>query len=83
MCERINIMQNIRSALFAVAGLAVMGIAAAFAVSLTLIVGLLLTATLGARMLMLKAKPRPVYAKTRKEREMRVWNDGRGTIIDQ
>ena len=66
-------MQNFRSAAYAIAGLAFVGLAAAFAVSLTLLIGALLTVTLGARMLMGKAKRRD---------DVRVWNDGKGTIID-
>ena len=52
-------MQNIRSAAYALAGLAFVGLAAAFAVSLTLVIGALLTVTLGARMLMGKTKRAP------------------------
>jgi hypothetical protein len=75
-------MQNIRSAAYAIAGLAFVGIAAAFAVSLTLVIGALLTVTLGARMLMGKTKRAPVYAKAKRSEGVRVWNDGKGTIID-
>ena len=64
-------MQNIRSAAYAIAGLAFVGIAAAFAVSLTLVIGALLTVTLA-----------PVYAKAKRSEGVRVWNDGKGTIID-
>ncbi|MBX9470189.1 MAG: hypothetical protein KL839_21105 [Rhizobium sp.] len=75
-------MQNIRSAAYAIAGLAFVGLAAAFAVSLTLVIGALLTVTLGARMLMGKTKRAPVYAKAKRRADMRVWDDGKGTIID-
>lgn len=75
-------MHNIRSAVLAFAGLALIGLAAAFAVSLTLVIGAFLTVTLAVRMLMLRTKQAPVYAKARRQEDMRIWNDGKGTIID-
>lgn len=75
-------MHNLRSAAFALAGLAFVGIAAAFAVSLTLIIAALLTVTMAVRMLMPKVKRQPVYARARRQENLRVWNDGKGTIID-
>ena len=75
-------MQNFRSAVIALAGLAFIGLAAAFAVSLTLVIGALLTVSLGARMLMGRSKRAPVYAKAKRREDLRVWNDGKGTIID-
>jgi hypothetical protein len=75
-------MQNLRSAVIALAGLAFIGLAAAFAVSLTLVIGALLTVSLGVRMLMGRTKRAPVYAKAKRREELRVWNDGKGTIID-
>lgn len=78
-------MQNLRSVALGLAGIVVIAAAAAFAVSLTLIAGAVLTLSLGYRMLTARTKAAPVYAKTNRkssEREMRVWNDGRGTIID-
>lgn len=75
-------MQTIRSALFALAGLVLVGLAAAFAVSLTIVLGAVLTVSLAVRMLMLRTKQAPVYAKAKRREDMRVWNDGKGTIID-
>ncbi len=76
-------MQNLRSVAIAAAGIVVLAIAAAFTVSLTLIAGAVLTLTLAARMLTARPKKAPVFAKAKTQgREMRVWNDGRGTIID-
>lgn len=75
-------MQNFRSAFIALAGLAFIGLAAAFAVSLTLVIGALLTVSLGARMLMGRTKRAPVYARAKRREDLRVWNDGKGTIID-
>lgn len=78
-------MQNFRSLAIAAAGIVVLAIAAVFTVSLTLIAGAVLTLTLAARMLTLRPKKAPVYARAKAQgqaREIRVWNDGRGTIID-
>ncbi len=75
-------MQNFRSAVIALAGLAFVCLAAAFAVSLTIVIGALLTVSLGARMLMGRTKRAPVYAKAKRREDLRVWNDGKGTIID-
>ncbi|WP_454288986.1 hypothetical protein [Rhizobium arsenicireducens] len=78
-------MHNLRSIAIAAAGIVVLAIAAVFTVSLTLIAGAVLTLTLAARMLTLRSKKAPVYAKAKTQgqaREIRVWNDGRGTIID-
>ena len=75
-------MQTLRAAVYARTGLAFVGRAAAFAVSLTLVVAALLTVTLGARMLMGKTKRAPVYVKAKRRNDVRVWNDGKGTIID-
>jgi hypothetical protein len=38
--------------------------------------------SLGVRMLMGRTKRAPVYAKAKRREELRVWNDGKGTIID-
>ena len=78
-------MHNLRSIAIAAAGIFMLAIAAVFTVSLTLIAGAVLTLTLAARMLTLRSKKAPVYAKAKTQaqaREIRVWNDGRGTIID-
>ena len=78
-------MQNLRSLAIAAAGIVVLALAAVFTVSLTLIAGAVLTLTLAARMLTLRPKKAPVYARAKAQghaREIRVWNDGRGTIID-
>jgi hypothetical protein len=75
-------MQNFRSAIIALAGFAFIAISAAFAVSLTLVIGALLTVSLGVRMMMGRTKRAPVYAKTKRREDLRVWNDGKGTIID-
>ena len=73
-------MKNIRSLFLAAAGVAIFAGLALLTVSLTLVFGVILTAFLAVRVLSTRAKPVPVRAKSSKP--MRVWNDGRGTIID-
>ncbi|NTF70126.1 hypothetical protein A6U85_24255 [Agrobacterium sp. 13-626] len=76
-------MKNIRSLFIALAGITVFAAMALFTVSLTLAVGGILTALMVGRAISLRMKPVPVRARTNNgQREMRVWNDGRGTIID-
>ncbi|HEY0123563.1 MAG TPA: hypothetical protein VGC14_17735 [Rhizobium sp.] len=76
-------MQNIRSLFIALAGITVFAAMALFTVSLTLAVGGILTALMVGRAISLRMKPVPVRAKANNgQREMRIWNDGRGTIID-
>lgn len=76
-------MQNVRSLFLALAGITVFAAIALFTVSLTLAVGGILTVLMVGRALSLRMKPAPVRAKAdRKPQQMRIWNDGRGTIID-
>jgi hypothetical protein len=76
-------MKNIRSLFIALAGAAVFAGLALLTVSLTLAFAAILTVFLAVRALSLRTKPVPVRATTTDGRKpMRVWNDGRGTIID-
>ncbi|ANM06428.1 hypothetical protein AMC78_CH04398 [Rhizobium phaseoli] len=76
-------MQNIRSIFFMLAGATVFVAMLLFTFSVTLAVGGILTALMVGRALSMKMKPAPVRAKANNsQREMRIWNDGRGTIID-
>ncbi|WP_245269559.1 hypothetical protein [Allorhizobium undicola] len=79
-------MHNLRMFGLVALGLAGLMATAFLTVSLALLAGAVMTATLVWRSLAMKAKPVPVYARARASnqprREMRVWNDGRGTIID-
>jgi hypothetical protein len=75
-------MQNIRSLFLALAGITIFAALALFTVSLTLAVGGILTVCLVGRAISTRMKPAPIRAKADRGREMRVWNDGRGTIID-
>ena len=76
-------MQNIRSIFLMLAGVTVFVALALFTFSVTLAVGGILTVLMVGRALSLKMKPAPVRAKAQtQQRDMRIWNDGRGTIID-
>lgn len=77
-------MKNIHSLFFAVAGAVVFAGLALLTVSLTLAFGTILTLILAIRALSLRTKPVPVRAKANEgqHKPMRVWNDGKGTIID-
>lgn len=83
MSREVSTMKNIRSLFIALAGITVFAAMALFTVSLTLAVGGILTALMVGRAISLRMKPVPVRARANSgQREMRVWNDGRGTIID-
>lgn len=74
-------MQNIRSFFVIVTAIALLAAAALLTASLTIaFMGTLAILSIG-KMLSSKLKPVPVRAKS-KQSDMRVWNDGRGTIID-
>lgn len=74
-------MQSVRSFFFTLSGITFVAIIALFTASITIALAGVLTVMLVARALTLRLKPVPVRAKARDE-GMRVWNDGRGTIID-
>jgi hypothetical protein len=75
-------MQNIRSVFLMLAGATAVVALLLLTFSVTLAVGGILTVLMVGRALSMKMKPAPVRAKADGKREMRVWNDGRGTIID-
>ncbi|CAD7048163.1 hypothetical protein REJC140_01345 [Pseudorhizobium endolithicum] len=74
-------MQNIRSFVLFTTGIALFTLAALLTASLTVAFAGILGVLAAGRLLSARLKPVPVRAKARKE-DMRVWNDGRGTIID-
>ncbi len=75
-------MQNIRSFFVIVTAIAVLAAAALLTASLTVaFMGTLAILSI-ARALSGRLKPVPVRAKSRRNDAIRVWNDGRGTIID-
>lgn len=77
-------MTNLRSLGLAIAGVAIIASAAVFTLSLTVLLGGLLTVSLLSRMVTGRLKGNMVYARAPKtpQKDMRIWNDGRGTIID-
>ena len=74
-------MQNLRSILYALGAFAIVCSLALFTISATVILAGALAAVTIARSLTMQAKPVPVRARKAHE-PRRVWNDGRGTIID-
>jgi hypothetical protein len=75
-------MHNMRSGFLALAGITAFTGLALVTVSLTLAVGGIITALVIGRAISLRMKPAPVRSKASRQQEMRIWNDGRGTIID-
>ncbi|WP_454852815.1 hypothetical protein [Rhizobium binxianense] len=75
-------MHNIRSVFLMLAGATAVVALLLLTFSVTLAVGGILTVLMVGRALSMKMKPAPVRAKADGKREMRIWNDGRGTIID-
>jgi hypothetical protein len=75
-------MQGIRSFFIAASGIAILAMAALFTASLTVAFIGVLAVLSAARILSARLKPVPIPVKTRNQRDMRVWNDGKGTIID-
>lgn len=77
-------MQGIRTLIIAASSIAILALAAVFTASLTVaFVGVLALFSL-TRAVTAKLKPAPIPVKRRNQnqRDMRVWNDGKGTIID-
>lgn len=66
----------------AASGIAILAMAALFTASLTVAFIGVLAVLSAARMLSARLKPAPIPVKPRHQRDMRVWNDGKGTIID-
>ncbi|MCM2440421.1 hypothetical protein HGO34_11925 [Agrobacterium vitis] len=78
-------MQNLRALGLLGLGVIALTAAALLTFSLTLVLGAVLTGTLAWRALTLKPKPVAVHARKRlpeEQQPVRIWNDGRGTIID-
>jgi hypothetical protein len=74
-------MQNVRAFFVIIAAIAALSAAAFLTASLAIaFAGILAVLSIG-RALSMQPKPVPVKARS-DQRQMRVWNDGRGTIID-
>ncbi|WP_284777256.1 hypothetical protein [Agrobacterium sp. lyk4-40-TYG-31] len=77
-------MQGIRTFFIAASSIAVLALVALFTASLTVaFVGVLAVISV-VRLASSRLKQQPIPVKTRRDEQqtMRVWNDGRGTIID-
>ncbi|MDE1160236.1 MAG: hypothetical protein PW791_18580 [Neorhizobium sp.] len=78
-------MQNLRALFVIVSAVAVLAAGALLTASFTIaFAGILAVLSIG-RALSMRLKPVPVRARSNAkagQRDMRVWNDGRGTIID-
>ena len=74
-------MQNIRSFFLFATGIALFALAALLTASLTVAFAGILGVLMAGRLLSARLKPVPVRTRDHKA-GMRVWNDGRGTIID-
>lgn len=74
-------MQNIRTFFLVTSGAAIFAFFALLTASLTVAFAGILAILAAGRALSARLKPVPVRAKAGKP-DMRVWNDGRGTIID-
>ncbi len=74
-------MQNIRSFFFFATGIALFALAAVLTASLTVAFMGILGILAAGRLLSARLKPIPARAK-KNEHPIRIWNDGRGTIID-
>lgn len=76
-------MQNIRAFLYGLVGIAAIGILVMLTASLTLAFAGMLAVFTVVKALSPRPKPAPVRARAKgQQRDMRIWNDGRGTIID-
>lgn len=74
-------MQNIRSFFLFTTGVALFALAALLTASLTVAFAGILGVLAAGRLLSARLKPVPVKTK-QPDTDMRIWNDGRGTIID-
>jgi hypothetical protein len=83
--RKVLTMQGIRTFFIAASSIALLALAALFTASLTIaLVGTLAVISL-ARVFSARLKPAPIPVNPRHRQShenMRVWNDGRGTIID-
>lgn len=75
-------MNAIKTAIFTVTGLAIAAMATLFTASMLVALAGIGTVLLAARAISMKMQPEPVRATVRNGNIRRVWDDGRGTIID-
>ncbi|WP_377299130.1 hypothetical protein [Rhizobium sp. SGZ-381] len=78
-------MQNIRALFLGLAGIAAITAIVVLTASITLAFAAMLAVFTAVKALTPRPKPAPVRARrsaNARDEHMRVWNDGRGTIID-
>ncbi|MCY1665432.1 hypothetical protein [Rhizobium sp. SL86] len=80
-------MQNIRALFLGLIGIAAIGALVVLTASLTIAFAGMLAVFTAVKALSPRLKPVPVRARSKgakrdSKQDMRVWNDGRGTIID-
>lgn len=78
-------MQNVRAFFVVISAIALLAVAALLTASLTVAAFGAIAILSIAKAVSERFKPVPVRAKARRDArqpEMRIWNDGRGTIID-
>ena len=79
-------MDTARTILITLAGLAIAGVAAVFTASMLVALLGVGSVLLAARAISLKMQPEPIPARARRQgghsQVQRVWDDGRGKIID-
>jgi len=78
-------MNSVRSFFVMLAGITLVGILAILTASISVVFVGLLSVSLVARALTVRLQPKPVPVRAKQKTRsdnIRVWNDGRGTIID-
>ncbi|MGE7370549.1 hypothetical protein ACQKKX_16015 [Neorhizobium sp. NPDC001467] len=75
-------MQNIRAFFLALSAVAVIALVTVLTASVTIAFAGMLMIFTALRLLSARLKPVPVRTGNGKTKELRIWNDGRGTIID-
>ena len=78
-------MNSVRSFFVVLTGAAFVGILAVLTASISVVFVGLLSVSLVVRALSLRLQPKPVPVRSKRQdtaKDFRVWNDGRGTIID-
>lgn len=75
-------MQALRTFFVAVSAISIMALTTVLTMSLAVILFAVVAAGSIMRMVTQQFRPAPVTAKAQTKAEPRVWNDGKGTIID-
>lgn len=75
-------MQTLRTFFIAVSAISIMALTTIFTMSLAVVLLAVVATGSIIRMMTQKFRPVPVRAQDRAKEDLRVWNDGKGTIID-